>query len=160
MIVSGVKLTSYWAGHYMKDVVFGLILAVWVIILTAIFDIDIPKAWILIVLAAITVPPCLYTISFIFDKADNSSSIISFYLFIFGFLGPIAIFILQLIPSTRSTAKPLKWLCSIVCPQFAVVNGIISISFREFFGFIEPADGECGTACDFSMPDSFDPRVA
>lgn len=160
MIVSGVKLSSYWAGHYVKDVVFGLILGVWVIILIAIFDIDVPDGWLLIILAAFSVPPCLYTFSFVFDKADNSGSIISFYLFIFAFLGPIAVFVLQLIPTTRNVAKPLKWLCSLVCPQFAVVSGIISIAFREFFGFLEPADGDCGTACDYSKPDSFDERIA
>jgi hypothetical protein len=44
MIVSGVKLLSYWMGHYVKDVVFSLILGVWVIILIAIFDIDVPGA--------------------------------------------------------------------------------------------------------------------
>jgi hypothetical protein len=106
------------------------------------------------------VPPCLYTFSFVFDKADNSGSIISFYLFIFAFLGPIVIFVLQIIESTRSMAVSLKWLCSLVCPQFAVVNGIISISMREFFGFLEPVDGECGEKCDMSKPDSFDERVA
>jgi len=42
MIVSGVKLSSYWFGHYVKDVIFGLILGLWVIILIAIFDINLP----------------------------------------------------------------------------------------------------------------------
>lgn len=41
MIVSGVKLTSYWLGHYLKDVIFSLILGAWVIILIAIFDISV-----------------------------------------------------------------------------------------------------------------------
>lgn len=156
MIVSGVKLTSYWIGHYVKDVIFGLILGVWVIILVAIFDINIPDAWILIILAPFSIPPCLYTFSFMFDKADNSTSIISFYLFIFAFIGPIAVFVLQLIESTRDIAVPLKWICSIICPQFAVHSGIISISFKQFFGFLQPADGECGEKCDYSEPESFD----
>ena len=47
-----------------------------------------------------------------------------------------------------------------ICPQFAVINGIISISFKQVFGFLEPADGDCGEACDFSEPDSFDRRIA
>jgi len=130
MIVSGVKLSSYWFGHYVKDVIFGLILGLWVIILIAIFDINLPSAWILIILAPFSIPPFLYVFSFMFEKADASGSLISFYMFIFAFIGPIAVFILQLIPSTRSTAVPLKWLCSLVCPQFAVINGIISISFK------------------------------
>lgn len=130
MIVSGVKLSSYWLGHYVKDVIFGLILGIWVIILIAIFDINVPNAWILIIIAAFSMPPCLYTFSFLFDKADNSGSIISFYLFIFALLGPTAVFVLQLIESTRKVAKPLKLICSALCPQFAVINGIISISFK------------------------------
>ena len=39
MVVSGVKLPSYWLGHYVKDIVFGIILGLWIIILIAIFDI-------------------------------------------------------------------------------------------------------------------------
>jgi len=156
MIVSGVKLPSYWFGHYVKDIFFGIILGVWIIILIAIFDIDVEYAWLMILIAAFSIPPFLYAFSFMFDKADSSGSITSFFLFIFAFIGPIVIFVLQLIESTRKVAKPLKWICSVLCPQFAVISGIISISFRQVFGLIEPADGDCGTKCDYSKPDSFD----
>lgn len=116
MIVSGVKLISYWGGHYFKDVVFSLILGVWVIILIAIFDIDVPQAWVLIILGAFACPPFLYALSFVTDKADSIGSIVSFYLFIVAFIGSIAIWILQLIESTRMYAKPLKWVLSLLCP--------------------------------------------
>lgn len=156
MIVSGVKLSSYWMGHYVKDVVFGLILAIWVIVLIAIFDIDVKEAWVMLILAAFVNPPFLYVFGFFFDKADNSGGATSFYMFIFSFIAPIVIFVLQLIPSTRDIAVPLKWLFSFMSPQFAVVCSIIFIAFREFFGFLQPADGDCGEACDFSTPDAFD----
>lgn len=160
MIVSGVKLPAYWAGHYVKDVIFGMILGLWVIILIAIFDIDVADAWLLIILGVFAMPPFLYAFSFMFDKADNSGLIVTFYMFIFSFLGPIVIWVLQLIENTRDIGKTLKWPLSLICPQFAVVNGILHIAFRQFFGFLEPADGECGEACDFSEPSSFDPRIA
>lgn len=66
MIISGVKLHAYWFGHYVKDIIFGLILAVWIIILVAIFDINLPSAWILILLGVLAIPPCMYTISTFF----------------------------------------------------------------------------------------------
>ena len=94
MIVSGVKLPSYWFGHFVKDVVFGLILGLWIIILIAIFDIDITDAWIFIILGAFVIPPFFYSFSFVFDKADNSGGAISFYMFILAFLGPIVVFVL------------------------------------------------------------------
>lgn len=94
MIVSGVKLPSYWFGHYAKDVVFGLILGLWVIILVAIFDIEVEDAWIFIILGAFVIPPFLYTFSFLFDKSDNSGSAISFYMFILAFIAPIVVFVM------------------------------------------------------------------
>lgn len=94
MVISGVKLPAYWFGHYVKDLTFGLILAVWILILVAIFDINLPSAWILILLGVLAIPPNMYTIASGFQKADGSSTIVSFYLFIFAFIGPIAIFIL------------------------------------------------------------------
>lgn len=130
MIVSGVKLPSYWLGHYVKDVCFGMILGLWIIVLIAIFDINVENAWIFIILGAFVIPPFLYAFSALFDKADNSGGAISFFMFIFAFLGPIVLFILQLIPSTRSVASPLKWICSFLCPQFAIHNAILCISFK------------------------------
>lgn len=116
MIVSGIRLPSYWMGHYVKDVVFGLILAIWVILLIAIFDIDVEDAWIFLILGAFVNPPFLYTFGYFFDKADNSLGASYFYMFVFSFIAPIVIFILQIIPSTRDIAVPLKWLFSIMSP--------------------------------------------
>lgn len=53
MIVSGVKLHAYWLGHYVKDLTFGLLLALCVIILIAIFDVDLPYGWVMILLGSI-----------------------------------------------------------------------------------------------------------
>lgn len=160
MIVSGVRLPSYWFGHYVKDVVFGLILAIWIIVLIAIFDIDVEDAWIFLILGAFVNPPFLYVFGFFFDKADNSGGATSFYMFIFSFIGPIVIFVLQIIESTRDIALPLKWLLSFMSPQFAIVSAVIFISFKQFFGFLQPADGDCGEKCDFSEPTTFDERIA
>jgi hypothetical protein len=80
-------------------------------------------------------------------------------MFLFSFLGPIAVWVLQLIESTRDIASTLKWVLSIV-PQFAVTNSIFFISFKQLFGFLIPADGDCGEKCDYSEPDSFDERIA
>lgn len=160
MIVSGIRLPAYWMGHYVKDVVFGLILALWIIVLIAIFDIDVEDAWIFLILGAFVNPPFLYTFGFFFDKADNSGGATSFYMFLFSFIAPIVIFILQIIPSTRDIALPLKWLFSLMSPQFAIICAVYFISFKQFFGFLQPADGECGEACDYSVPDTFDERIA
>lgn len=136
MIVSGVRLPSYWMGHYTKDVVFGAILGLWVIILIGIFDIEVEGAWVLILIGVFAMPPFLYAFSSMFEKAENSGGIVTFYMFLFAFLAPIVVWVLQLIPSTRDVALPLKWIFSLICPQFAVVNGILHIAFRQFFGFL------------------------
>lgn len=160
MIVSGVKLPAYWIGHYAKDVFFGLILAFWVIILIELFDLKVPDAWVLLLLGTLAIPPFLYSFAFMFDKADTSSGLITFYMFVIAFLGAIAVWVLQLIDVTRFLADPLKWSLTFICPQFGIVNGILLIAFKQFFGFLQPADGECGVACDLSEPDSFDERIA
>jgi hypothetical protein len=116
MIVSGVRLPSYWMGHYVKDVVFGMILGLWVIILIAIFDIDVEGAWVLIILGVFAMPPFLYAFSFMFSKADDSGGIVTFYMFLIAFLGSIVVWVLQLIPPTRDVAMSLKWVCSLICP--------------------------------------------
>lgn len=159
MIVSGVRLPAYWIGHYTKDLFFGLILGVCVIVLIIIFDVDLEYGWVMILLGAIAQPPFLYGLSFCFDKADSSSGIVTFSMFIFTFIGPIALFVLQIIESTRNIAVALKWSLSIV-PQFAVTSSMYIIAFKQLFGFLEPADGDCGEKCDYSEPGSFDDRIA
>ena len=53
MIVSGVRLPAYWIGHYTKDLFFGLILGVCVILLVIIFDIELEYGWVMILLGAV-----------------------------------------------------------------------------------------------------------
>jgi ABC-type multidrug transport system fused ATPase/permease subunit len=79
-------------------------------------------------------------------------------MFILAFLGPIAIWVLQLIEATRKVAVPLKWVLSL-SPQFAVTNSLFFIAFKQVFGFLQPIEKDDGTK-DYSEPDSFDDRVA
>jgi len=159
MIVSGVKLPAYWLGHYAKDITFGMILALVVIILINIFDIELEYGWLMIILGALIQPPFIYALSFVFDKAETAQGLMTFALFVFSFLGPIAIFVLQIIEATRDIAVPLKWILSLI-PQFAVTSSLFFISFKQLFGFLQPADGACGKECDISTPESFDNRIA
>lgn len=116
MIVSGVKLPAFWVGHYVKDVIFGLVLFIYMVIMMAIFDVQMEGAWLLILLAAFAIPPFLYFFGNMFDKAENSSGLVLFYMFLLNFLAPIVVFVLQIIESTQDIGKALKWILSLICP--------------------------------------------
>ena len=107
-------MPAYWAGHYVKDIFLQLFPSMFVLFLIAVFDMDLPQVWILIVINIFANPPFLYAMSFIFDKADSASTAVGFLLFLVGFLGPIAIFILTIIDSTRDIALVLKWPLSLI----------------------------------------------
>lgn len=125
-----------------------------VLILIAIYDMDLPQVWVLIILNMFANSPFLYAFSFIFDKGDTASTAVSFLLFILGFLGPIAVFILTLIEKTRDLAVTLKWVFSII-PLFSVSSGIITISMRSLIAFIVAED-----KMNFKKPEPFDPESA
>ena len=139
MIVSGIKLPSYWMGHYCKDVFLQFFPSMFALILIAAYSMELPGVWVLIVLNMFANCPFLYVVSFLFDKSDSASTATSLLLFVFGFVGPIAVFILVLIEKTRDLGQQLKWILSIV-PLFSVSSGIIWISMKNLIALVLATD--------------------
>jgi hypothetical protein len=154
MIVSGVKLPSYWMGHYCKDIFLQSFPSMFALILIAAYSMALPGVWLLIVINIFANSPFLYVVSFIFEKADSASTATSLVLFVFGFIGPIAVFILILIEKTRKLGIRLKWICSIV-PLFSVSSGIISISMKDLIALVLATD-----YTKIEKPDPFDEIAA
>jgi len=125
------------------------------IILIAAYDMDLPGVWVLIVLNIFANSPFLYVVSFFFEKSDSASTATGLVLFIFGFIGPIAVFILILIEKTRNIGIKLKWIFSIV-PLFSVSSGIIWISMKNLIALIFTTD----FTKKIVEPDSFDDVAA
>lgn len=140
MIVSGIKLPAYWLGHYVKDIFLQCIPSMFVLILINAYDMDLPQVWVLIIINIFANPPFLYALSFAFAKADAASTAVGFLLFLVGFLGPIALFILLIIDSTRDYAVALKYPLSLI-PLFSVSSGIITISMRFFIALLTAPEG-------------------
>ena len=66
MRISGVSLPAYWIGLYVSDIIFGSISMFTIIILLAIYNIDCPDGWLLLVLNTFANPIFIYFMSCFF----------------------------------------------------------------------------------------------
>jgi len=81
---------------------------------------------------------------------------VGFLLFLVGFLGPIAVFILTIIDDTRDIAVAIKYPLSLI-PLFAVSSGIITISMRFFIALLSASESE---RLRVTTPEPFDDVAA
>jgi len=52
-----------------------------------------------------------------------------------GSIGPLAMFILRIIPSTRDAGKAISWIFRLI-PSFAFGDGVLSIASRSLFALL------------------------
>lgn len=143
-------------SHYVKDIVLQFFPSIFAIFLIFVYDMELPSVWILIVINIFANPPFLYAMSFIFQKAESASTAVGFLLFLVGFLGPIAVFILTIIDDTRDIAVAIKYPLSLI-PLFAVSSGIITISMRFFIALLSASESE---RLRVTTPEPFDDVAA
>lgn len=126
-IISGVSLLAYWTANSVIDILKSLVPCAAGIGLIYAFGIDLPDAWILILVYAFTIIPFTYATSFLFAK-ENVSQIATLMLhFLCGVVLSPIFTMLNLFDSTRQAAKVLGWILRII-PSFALSYGINNIS--------------------------------
>ena len=131
-IISGANLSSYWLSNYFVDWIRSMISILVAIIFVYVFGVDLPDAYVLFILFALSIHPFTYATSFLFKKENVAQTLtILFHVFAGGFVA-IAILVLQSFNSTKSIGDVLKWFFKII-PSFSVIFGILQISTREIF---------------------------
>lgn len=130
--ISGASMVSYWISNYVVDLIRSLIPISVAIICVFAFNVDLPEAWILFLLFAISIHPFTYATSFWFKKENMAQSMtILLHIFLGGFIA-IAILVLRAFDDTRDVAKILRWFPKII-PSYCVISGILQISSRQIF---------------------------
>ena len=99
-MVSGGSLKAYWLSHYIGDVIFQLIPILVAIASYLIVGTDLPYGWLFFLLFLVANPPFIYFLSFFFDKDSAGGTFVAIFFLAVGWIGAIAIGILQVIPST------------------------------------------------------------
>ena len=138
-MISGASMVSYWISNYVVDFIRSMIPMGFAIILVFAFNVDLPYIWVHFILFAMAIHPFTYATTFWFKK-DNVAQIMTIILNIFlaGFL-PIAVLVLQTIPSTRSAAMIIRWFPRIF-PSYSVVSAIMQISIRNIIALVSGED--------------------
>lgn len=160
MRISGVSLPAYWVGLYISDIIFGAITAATTLILLAIFDIDCPDAWVLILLNTFANPAFIYFFSSFFTVANLARQAILFLYLVVGLVLPLVLAFLQFgSETTADVARASKWFF-LPCPAFATAFGILQILLRQLLAFFLSRRGEVDADQLAAGLEPFDPLIA
>lgn len=80
--------------------------------------------------------PFTYLTSFIFQSPPRAQMINFFFHFLFGSIVVIAMWVLRVIPSTRSAGKLVCWILRII-PSFSFGMGIMNMANRALYQVVE-----------------------
>lgn len=135
MMISGCSLTAYWVGNYIADIMFQSIGAIAAVIAIKVFDVDVPYAWVLLILVVLANPAFVYFFSFFFEKDDAGSLSVKLLYMLFGVIAPLAVSILQFVEKTKDVGNVLRWFFY-PFPIYSLANGYLSISQRSLIQLV------------------------
>jgi len=134
-LVSGVSLISYWSANYILDFVKLTIPLVFSVLMCLAFQIstltDTSEAygaiWLIFIFYSSALISFAYFLSFLFKDYGNAQSFNFVFAFLVSAILSLVIFVLRLIPSSRSGAKIASYFLRIF-PPFCFGYGIINVS--------------------------------
>jgi len=123
-VVSGMSLTGYWIANILSDIVKCYVPMIFILVLSALFQVNDPGVWVILMLFPWAIVPFSYMTSFIFTS-DTVAQIMTLFLhFCFGGVLSVTVITLQLIPQTCDTGDKLRWWFCLV-PSFPVTHAIL-----------------------------------
>ncbi|CAM9287272.1 unnamed protein product [Phaeothamnion confervicola] len=141
-VVSGVSLDAYWCSTYLWDIVSFLPTPCISCILLTAFDISglmgDGGAGAFALLVFLWGPASMgfsYILSFCFTQYASAMTNTLFINWLTGLMFSIAIFFMQLFPSTVKAAKALKWVLRFL-PSYALGDGILNLGFRNLLTYL------------------------
>jgi NADH:ubiquinone oxidoreductase subunit 3 (subunit A) len=142
-IVSGMKLSAYWAANFIYDYILYLILAVVTVGLCSALSIGAFTSgsaytglWLLFILYGLAYIPFTYMLAFAFKDYGNAQAGYYFLTFIIGGMLPILTLLLRILGAgSNPIGKGLAWFLRIY-PAFSFGEGLINIGSVTAFGTI------------------------
>ncbi|CAM9216451.1 unnamed protein product [Ectocarpus fasciculatus] len=149
-VVSGVGLEAYWLSSYLWDYVSLIPPVAFTLIVLAAADVTAlisgengVATFLLFLLFGFSMPCYTYLWSFMFKNYSKAQNAFLFHNWITGLILPIATTIMSLFEGTVSDVAHGMAAVLRIVPSFALGDGLMNMSFMEFFGFL---DGEDYTA--------------
>lgn len=134
-LVSGVSLFAYWMANYISDLIKIVIPIVFAALMCLAFGISsltepgesYGAVWVLLIFYGTSVIPFAYLVSFLFKEYGNAQSFTFVFTFLISAIGSLVIFILKLIPGSRSVANSLQFFFRIFSP-FCFGFGVLNVA--------------------------------
>lgn len=120
-LISGMSLESYWIANYVFEVVILYVPEFFVFLLYTAFGLNVPDAWIALILFPPAIVAFTFVTSFIFDKEGSVFTINFFFHAIVGLFFPLTCFILRGFTATKTVAKILEIIFGFI-PSFNCVS--------------------------------------
>ena len=136
-LISGMSLSAYWVSNLIFDIAKGLIPSIIVIGLFYAFGLNYPNTWLLFLLYPVGVIPFTYVMSFFFASENVAQTITIFLHFVFAGIGAIVVFVLKIIPSTKSVGDILGWVLKVV-PSFCLTDTIMFDAGKKRLFLVRP----------------------
>ena len=146
-LVSGVSLLAYWMANYFADLIKLAIPVVFSALMCLAFGItsltepgeSYAAVWVLFILYGTSLISFAYLVSFLFKEYGNAQAFTFVFTFLMSAIGSLVVFILRLVPSSRSAAKIIQFFLRIFSP-FCFGFGVLNVAkyniFCIFTGFI------------------------
>jgi ATP-binding cassette subfamily A (ABC1) protein 3 len=126
-LISGVSLTAYWLSNSVMDIVKSLVPCAIGIGLIFAFGVDLPYAWLLMLIFSFTIIPFTYATSFFFVRENIAQTTTLLLHFFAGVVLSPVFTIFRIFDNTRDAGRILGWILRIV-PSFSLSYGISNIS--------------------------------
>ena len=134
-LVSGVSLLAYWMANYVADLMTIVIPIIFSVLMCLAFDIQgliepaesFGAVWLLFIFYASSLVSFSYLMSFLFKEYGNAQAFTFVFTFLMSAIGSLVVFILRLIPSSRSGAKVAQFILRIFSP-FCFGFGILNVA--------------------------------
>lgn len=97
---------------------------------------DIPQAWIILVIFIFVNPVFVYTLSFMFETEGSASILTRLLYILLGGIIPLAVQFLEIFESTVTIGKIVRWFFYIF-PIFSLNFGVQNIASRKVFAVVE-----------------------
>eukprot|EP00903_Cladosiphon_okamuranus_P008962 g8576.t1 len=146
-VVSGVGLEAYWLSSYLWDLVSLIPPVGFTLIVLAASDVPAliegengVATFLLLLLYGVSMPSYTYLWSFAFKSYSSAQNAFLFHNLIIGLILPIATTIMSLFEGVVSDAATGMAAVLRLIPQYALGDGLMNMSFMQFFGFMDDKD--------------------
>ncbi len=132
ILLAGLPEAVYWLAYYAVDVIYHSIPAALLIAMYRILNLELPYAWVYLVVFPFAQVSFVYLTNLPFSKESSVFGANAFFHSLVGMFLPSIVLIFRAIPETSQVGLAVQYIFSFI-PSFSMVMGILAVTNRPTF---------------------------